>query len=264
MITLPSGIKKVEASDNATIANQNRNDDLIDAKIVAQNAHIGAGGAAHAVATQTTAGFESAADKTKLDGIATGAGTANSATDTVIGTRTINDAIAVGTTDIDTPTNLFSKIGAMIRAITGKADWWSLPVKSLEALNTEKAPLASPALTGVPTAPTAVTGTNTTQIASTAFALATAAGSVSLVTNGYQKLASGLIIQWGYTSVAEAGTVITLPISWPVGQLAGAAMMLDATVAPVAVSMHANSLTTMTLKHASTGNRNIYWMAFGM
>ena len=32
-----------------------------------------------------------------------------------------------------------------------------------------KAPLASPALTGVPTAPTAVAGTNTTQIASTAF-----------------------------------------------------------------------------------------------
>jgi phage-related tail fiber protein len=34
------------------------------------------------------------------------------------------------------------------------------------------APLASPALTGVPTAPTAANGTNTTQIATTAFALA--------------------------------------------------------------------------------------------
>lgn len=36
------------------------------------------------------------------------------------------------------------------------------------ALN-EKAPLASPALTGTPTAPTATAGTNTTQIATTAF-----------------------------------------------------------------------------------------------
>ena len=32
-----------------------------------------------------------------------------------------------------------------------------------------KAPLASPALTGAPTAPTATVGTNTTQVATTAF-----------------------------------------------------------------------------------------------
>jgi len=38
-----------------------------------------------------------------------------------------------------------------------------------------KAPLASPALTGTPTAPTATAGTNTTQIASTAFVQASAA-----------------------------------------------------------------------------------------
>lgn len=36
------------------------------------------------------------------------------------------------------------------------------------ALNA-KAPLASPALTGTPTAPTAASGTNTTQVATTAF-----------------------------------------------------------------------------------------------
>ena len=35
-----------------------------------------------------------------------------------------------------------------------------------------KAPLASPALTGTPTAPTAGSGTNTTQIATTAFVTA--------------------------------------------------------------------------------------------
>jgi hypothetical protein len=40
---------------------------------------------------------------------------------------------------------------------------------ALVELDTEKAPLASPALTGVPTAPTAALGTNTTQLASTAF-----------------------------------------------------------------------------------------------
>jgi hypothetical protein len=41
------------------------------------------------------------------------------------------------------------------------------------------APIASPALTGVPTAPTASTGTNTTQIATTAFANAAAAAAIS-------------------------------------------------------------------------------------
>jgi hypothetical protein len=39
------------------------------------------------------------------------------------------------------------------------------------------APLASPALTGTPTAPTATVGTNTTQVATTAFVLANAGGS---------------------------------------------------------------------------------------
>ena len=39
----------------------------------------------------------------------------------------------------------------------------------VHASDTSKAPLASPALTGTPTAPTAAVGTNTTQIATTAF-----------------------------------------------------------------------------------------------
>jgi hypothetical protein len=46
-----------------------------------------------------------------------------------------------------------------------------------------KAPLASPALTGTPTVPTAAVDTNTTQAASTAFVLAQA-GSATPVVNG--------------------------------------------------------------------------------
>ena len=46
--------------------------------------HVGAGGSAHAVATTSTAGFMSAADKAKLDGIASGA-TANTGTVTSVG-----------------------------------------------------------------------------------------------------------------------------------------------------------------------------------
>jgi hypothetical protein len=68
-----------------------------------------------------------------------------------------------------------------------------------------KAPLASPGLTGVPTAPTAAPGTNTTQVATTAFV---AAGVASLVA-----LAQTVNAQTGttYTLVtADAGKLVTL------------------------------------------------------
>lgn len=55
--------------------------------------------------------------------------------------------------------------------------------KTQKVLNSEfaaKAPLASPALTGTPTAPTAASGTNTTQIATTAFVQTAVAGGMSL------------------------------------------------------------------------------------
>ena len=52
-----------------------------------------------------------------------------------------------------------------------------------EAAEALLAPLASPSLTGTPTTPTATLGTNTTQIASTAFVEAAVAGSVSGVSS---------------------------------------------------------------------------------
>ena len=44
-----------------------------------------------------------------------------------------------------------------------------------------KAPLSSPALTGTPTAPTAAEGTNTTQLATTAFVQSTATSIVTAI-----------------------------------------------------------------------------------
>lgn len=44
----------------------------------------------------------------------------------------------------------------------------------VDALESSRAPLASPAFTGTPTAPTAASGTNTTQIATTAFVMTAA------------------------------------------------------------------------------------------
>lgn len=57
-------------------------------------------------------------------------------------------------------------------ATTGVITISNVPTSNVDGLDTAlglKAPLASPDLTGSPTAPTAATGTNTTQIASTAF-----------------------------------------------------------------------------------------------
>ena len=85
------------------------------------------------------------------------------------------------------------------------------------------APLASPALTGTPTAPTATADTNTTQIATTAFVRLSSPA--SLASNGYQKLPSGLIIQWGESggllsnTAGTKSTVITFPVSFPTGCL---------------------------------------------
>jgi hypothetical protein len=56
---------------------------------------------------------------------------------------------------------------------------------ALVELYTDKAPLASPALTGTPTAPTASAGTSTTQIATTAFVQSTVSSAISGITDVY-------------------------------------------------------------------------------
>lgn len=60
-----------------------------------------------------------------------------------------------------------------------------------------KADLNSPALTGTPTAPTAATSTNTTQIATTAFVQTALAGAFT----------TGMIMMW-------SGTIATIPSGW--------------------------------------------------
>lgn len=68
-------------------------------------------------------------------------------------------------------------------------------------------------LTGsAPTAPTAANGTNTTQIATTAFAY----GTVSKANSGYQKLPSGLILQFGYSTISgDTRTTFSFPLAFP-------------------------------------------------
>lgn len=88
---------------------------------------------------------------------------------------------------------------------------------ALNELDTEKAPLASPALTGTPTAPTAATATNTTQVATTAFVKANRAEQAAADLSQYQtvlKAAGGdesaRIVAALAAFDATAGGVLTL------------------------------------------------------
>lgn len=81
-------------------------------------------------------------------------------------------------------------------------------------IDTSRAPLASPSLTGVPLAPTAAAGTSTTQLATTAFACP----GFSHGASGWVVLPSGLIIQWMNFLGTSAGTILgtrSFPITFP-------------------------------------------------
>ena len=125
------------------------------------------------------------------------------------------------------------------------------------------APLASPAFTGVPTAPTAAPGTNTTQLATTAFVnTAVSGGSVSLNANGYSISAQGLYTQWGVTpGVGGSPIIVAFPITFP-----------NAVFSVIPSSVGSNQTlnwdqtnTTTSSLHINTGATaiKVSWVAFG-
>lgn len=109
-------LNKPDGTDVVDISDLNANMDTIDGK-------LGTTGHDHS-------GTAGNGPKITASGLANAA-----ATDTVIGTRTITDTV-MATAAADTPTNLFSKIGYMIKSITGKSNWYTLPALTLEAINT--------------------------------------------------------------------------------------------------------------------------------
>jgi len=80
--------------------------------------------------------------------------------------------IADGTI-VNADVNTSAAIAATKLAFTPAGNIAATTVQAaIEELDTEKAPIASPTFTGAPAAPTAAAGTNTTQLATTAFVLA--------------------------------------------------------------------------------------------
>lgn len=108
--------------------------------LAAPAAHVGAGGSAHPAATTSTAGFMSASDKQKLDGIATGA-QANTVTSVAGKTGAVTLSIA----DIAGSVSQSWLIANSVASINGKTGRISkLSVSDVEGV----APLNSPRFTG--------------------------------------------------------------------------------------------------------------------
>lgn len=171
-----------------------------------------------------------------------------------------------------------------------------------DAMSAIFARLASPALTGIPTAPTAAAGTNTTQISTTAFvqaaiaSLGTAASrNVGTGTNqipdmssfqfsitgdnGYFRLPNGVIRQFGYVINATPGAItnVTFPIPFPTKRFAqGYSMASPSTgattqsvlqfIAPSLTGFGMANIAAITSGNTSFGppvNTGFYWWAEG-
>jgi hypothetical protein len=122
------------------------------------------------------------------------------------------------------------------------------------------APLIGPLFSGNPRAPTAASGTNTTQIATTAFAHGTFNGDIS--NNGYAILPSGMIIQYGQVfGGSGAPQLVSFPLAFPTN-----CMSITATSTPsngtIAVSNPFTSNTGFTLTNGAAGD-NTCWIAIG-
>lgn len=159
---------------------------------------------------------------------------------------------------------------------------WSDLDTDLNTIQTTKADLASPALTGTPTAPTAATATNTTQIATTAYVKANLANyepadatilkdadigstvqayDADLTTlGGLAKTDGNFIVGNGTAWVAESGA--TARASLGLGGLAtlsavGAAEITDNTVGAAELNVTGNGTTAQYLR--SDGDGSFTW-----
>lgn len=109
----------------------------------------------------------------------------------------IRSKIGDGTTPVGSLAFDDEAVRGLISTLSGTVSTLSGTVSSVQSELNNKAPLASPGLTGTPTAPTASAGTNTTQIATTAF------------------------VQEALSGVGSGGVDIKVTSAQPTGQKAG-------------------------------------------
>lgn len=121
------------------------------------------------------------------------------------------------------------------------------------------------------TAPTRTAGDNTTNAATTAFVSTLVGGTTtatsSLSANGYQKFPSGLIMQWGSSSVGPNATLaVTLPTAFTTGGYSVVATIQDATSTTTytnAIHAALTSTTQITLVNTNASGVTVMWQVMG-
>jgi hypothetical protein len=125
------------------------------------------------------------------------------------------------------------------------------------------------ALTGTPTSTTPATGDRSTKIATTA--MFSGEFMRSFAVNGYQKLPSGLIIQWGTTTAASAAsgtsTVVTLPVAFVTACVTALATNTGAAAGNSTYNTTGKSTTSFTVQRGNNQNietgASFNWFAIG-
>jgi len=135
---------------------------------------------------------------------------------------------------------------------------------ALNELDTEKAPLASPALTGNPTAPTQAATDNSTRLATTAHVFSAFVGDGGAT--GYQKFRSGVVVQWGSaTGHATPGTAkaVSFPLAFTATRGVYATGVTNAITTTNAAVWTSEPTTTGFNIHTALANETVYWFAIG-
>lgn len=136
-----------------------------------------------------------------------------------------------------------------------------------------KANIASPTFTGTPTAPTAGSGANTTQIATTEFVTAAVAGGSSdgfipSTYTGQDSLSApnGLITKFGTVTIpSDSEVTVTFPASFPNGFVFGVASFSSAfsVTDDAGIGVNSGSTTSMVVRNGAGGSQTASWMAIG-
>ena len=132
-------------------------------------------------------------------------------------------------------------------------------IDNIKTLDNEKAPKANAALSGTPTAPTAISGTNTTQIATTAFVASALSGKADSVhTHDASAITSGILgityggtgNQTGTASLATTAADTTSEL-YPIGVTSGSTTALKR---DTSITMTGGTVTATTFSGALSGN----------